>query len=992
MICCLLAQTFPVSAVNSWPESTDGSVSSNGDGSTAAKEQWARFRQAFPYHIQTLAFHKASRTLLISEPPPHVTPVNLKEALQRYNPALAPTMSVETSRVGVDGWVKDILLQLPPMDEVATREALDAIQQHVFHTNYKAYVMSLPVKKPASHSDKLDLTVAVAEVEKWLFKDREPLSSLYGGGQQTAGQLLATKKSGVFFSNERGLVIWSVNRTKPISSYLVEARQFALDSDMIVGAVNAGDQILIVGRERMVPVNILPPLRTETIMLLASVGDEELQQSYERTHIFAGRFNETKDWAPIFLSDALIDTEYGSLLNITDQLLKRWSMNGVIEYDNFNYPDPKSWSKNWCFNKPLYEEVGATSVTFNWNTKGVGYTTEIGGRDFFAINRSGSLPTSYFEGANKTGFSKQEEQGYQCFASFGDPNLARVVQYASLYQIFQRYPVRRDSTFVKTPPAPQTDVLTRNAENALSRFMITALGAANNTQLPLELRQKLTGYAKQISPFIGEFGVQGIREVARVIAHPRMPSVERQQLFDILERLDSAQNNPALYTQRLNALTRSQQIKLWAFIISNSLLKDPIAKELILLSGGIDLNRVKDDYIAASKRNNDEWIRTASAVISRPLGGLQITGGHNVNSVVTRFRTSQQVPSGTISTVRAGNRLTFLVNPADAGKIPKLVRKAAILSEGKPLTVEFEAGIRQALQADFAGTPPPPIRPIKTALLTPDNPPPGRGFTGGEGWQPDRKLIPLADIPNEARTTAKYGDVGILVDRQPKAEGFEYTITTAEGKVIKAYSTPSAIDAVVGLGRDASAANPKVSFVLKGFNENEARGFLYNADLRVQNGSLTGFAKPQTGSVAFAAKATEYRLPGVSVGEHSLRRIPEGRYQGLYELGINFDVPAQVATRPPLKVKLQMFYRNALNAPRIAGVKNAIRRFFNRPVSPDAEMNALITDLANELRTINPRAKNILTVWEQDTSGVIIVELRLPQSDDGNIREKSQSE
>ncbi len=52
------------------------------------------------------------------------------------------------------------------------------------------------------------------------------------------------------------------------------------------------------------------------MLLLAGVNSDELAQSYERNSFAAGKFDEDKnlDWAPIYLSDVLIDTEYGSLL------------------------------------------------------------------------------------------------------------------------------------------------------------------------------------------------------------------------------------------------------------------------------------------------------------------------------------------------------------------------------------------------------------------------------------------------------------------------------------------------------------------------------------------------------------------------------------------------------------------------------------------------------------------------------------------------------
>src|SRR5205814_1232991 len=154
-----------------------------------------------------------------------------------------------------------------------------------------------------------------------------------------------------------------------LSRFTRDARQFVADSDLIVGAIPGSTHVAIVARERQLTLDALPPLRTETILLLASVDEDELAQSYERNLFGAGKLETNDDWAPIYLSDALIDTEYGSLLNITDQLLKSWTNVGRVKYSTFVYPDPAAWP----FQRPLPELLGSRSLTYNWNTKGVGY-------------------------------------------------------------------------------------------------------------------------------------------------------------------------------------------------------------------------------------------------------------------------------------------------------------------------------------------------------------------------------------------------------------------------------------------------------------------------------------------------------------------------------------------------------------------------------------------------------------------------------------------
>jgi hypothetical protein len=82
-------------------------------------------------------------------------------------------------------------------------------------------------------------------------------------------------------------------------------------SDATVGAVWTGRQVAFVGRGRTHSGSEIPPLRFETFALLAVQTGDALQQSYERTNAMAGKLlnADLVDWAPIYLSPALQDTE-----------------------------------------------------------------------------------------------------------------------------------------------------------------------------------------------------------------------------------------------------------------------------------------------------------------------------------------------------------------------------------------------------------------------------------------------------------------------------------------------------------------------------------------------------------------------------------------------------------------------------------------------------------------------------------------------------------
>ena len=207
--------------------------------------------------------------------------------------------------------------------------------------------------------------------------------------------------------------------------------------------------VLLLGRARNSPTAHVPPLRFETYELLAKQGADELHQSYERNQLFAGKLGEgehsLKDWAPIYLSRALIDSEFGALLNITDQMLKSWSEAGQVQYLHFAYPlrpDHFPFGAR-PLSRIVLEESGGTQVLFNWNTAGASAVVQKPGLSILVPRRTGALPITFGSelepgGEMETGHLRDhEEAAYRYFAELRDPNLARVVQYTLIYQLFR---------------------------------------------------------------------------------------------------------------------------------------------------------------------------------------------------------------------------------------------------------------------------------------------------------------------------------------------------------------------------------------------------------------------------------------------------------------------------------------------------------------------------------------------------------------------------
>lgn len=254
------------------------------------EQEWGTFRLAFPYHFQTIAisnrYGDGTRTLIVSEPPPHCEAARIEALL----PDGSSAIEIKTHTVGHDGWVKDLVTTLPrSMTNEARTALVRKLSEYLFHTDYGAYFLPLPVAKRAVEKKyPLDLRVGVAELKQWVVD-----GNFHTADNTPAGKLanLLDTGGGLFFGKDWGLVVWVIPKGTDIDACRADMRRFALDSDLILGAVKVADKgVVIVGRERVVPITVLPPLRGETIALLAGAKTKELGQSYERTAPFAGKF------------------------------------------------------------------------------------------------------------------------------------------------------------------------------------------------------------------------------------------------------------------------------------------------------------------------------------------------------------------------------------------------------------------------------------------------------------------------------------------------------------------------------------------------------------------------------------------------------------------------------------------------------------------------------------------------------------------------------
>lgn len=428
------------------------------DARVGTDQAWHAARARHPLHFQGVFVAPVGgnryRGVVVTEPPPHATPEGVKQALG--------AIGVESRdwTIGYDGWARDLVAVVDGDSRVEGQtkraESSDAdhfaaLHQYLFHSMYRAAVFD-PFAKPPPQPKELDLTLPVGALHEWVLAPSRTFQAL-NGAIITADEVQADVGHGVYRANDIGLSILILPKNTDLCLQRADLRNFALETDLFFGALATGNNIVLAGRERRIALDTLPPLRTETLLSLTTADPHQLAQSYQRNNLFAGKLRNGADWAPILLSPELIDTELGGLLNITDQLLKGWSLNGTVEYHNFPYYKPARWAAA----QGLSDELGVQSLTFNWNTSGTVFEVDWRQARSLVSQRTGALPIAYIpEGAAMPGIADIEERNREFFASENDPNLVRVVAYTAFYHAAKRFGLSASST-CQTPKAVATN-------------------------------------------------------------------------------------------------------------------------------------------------------------------------------------------------------------------------------------------------------------------------------------------------------------------------------------------------------------------------------------------------------------------------------------------------------------------------------------------------------------------------------------------------------
>lgn len=605
------------------------------------------FRQHFRMHYQTIAtatFPDSSRIILLSEPAPFLEPDSIESICGKFT----HQTSRRTFKIGYDGHVTDMVVVLGN----ATTENLDnlvaKISRQQYLSDYKPNALDLldDTKRHYFTQDNLDYQITLGEFDDWFFAAGEAfIDETDTANDLTVSDMFQQQRRGVFFSREPGLVAWSIRRDSDLSAQVEDIRRFALDADLVLGALRDSATLVVIGRERETPLEVLPPLRVESILLVASISSKELSQSLDVNDCMAGKMSNGRDWCPTYLSRELENTELGHLLTITDVLLKDWSENGTIQEACYHYPSPGRFP----FDRPLFRKLGISELVYNWNTANTMYAIDLPDYTIYTLNRTGALPVSYFRSQNSgvSAGSQYERQAGNYFARVGNTDIARVVQYVALYQLFMDNGITykgellhsvfpSNKPYLLSKPCRDlmdilknlTDSQIETLSDTLARLHFAAYG---EEQVNKQLRQNEREYnftytdehTQHIYKDVNQNEKRSLVEEFRGV-RSMLKGLSEEEYTKLVRYLAYPRGTTINSRETYDRMLRAQKV--------NNLLRHVGKSNLPLI--GIDLAKVRDYYVGSLKNSGGRYLKTPSVIVT--YNDLLTTGGHNISSRISR--------------------------------------------------------------------------------------------------------------------------------------------------------------------------------------------------------------------------------------------------------------------------------------------------------------------------------------------------------------------
>ena len=629
------------------------------DSQTFAKQ----FRAKWPWHIQTITYAFADDDggvhFLVSEPPNFISP--RAERLADLASVFGGKADVEwiKTRRGMNGWVQDLAIsttfpeckkQSSEDCEERLEEAIADLSSQVFGTAYKAHAVKLAdVPKFDAFSAPKDLQIDVGGFSS-LFETQGRLSFLTWNGEAKGNfrDLIDSDSDGTFYSTPPGLVAFAFSSEQSLKSLRGAFRQFALDSDVLLGGVAANREsgrIVLLGRERETGLFQAPPLRFEDLELAVRLRDTGQFQTFGTALFQGGRVCHGKypgyDFFPAFLSKGLIDTRYGSTLNSADVLIKNYTRAGGFKAPGLDLPLPK----HFPFKAAEVIIASGGRLVYNWSLDRGVQILEAQQARFVMSDHSNALSVSYF-GESGPDLSKYEVKSQNYFLKLRSLPVFEARQLTTLLAVLQN----------RVPRSALEDATTANrtlqAAEALVRAAYETLAQKSQIQhyIDSSMARYLKDFSEQDKEFLEAIGEssskagalraakmasQSFSEALNDIA--KVSTFSRKKILGALsewqmERTKNVKSRPIRFSDFLKKENRT------SFNFIQNLLIDYAAEEVA--SGVISLCLVGDieAAMAGIDPNATGNIKTTDYVLSKLL--VTTHGGHNLHREELVFRPS----------------------------------------------------------------------------------------------------------------------------------------------------------------------------------------------------------------------------------------------------------------------------------------------------------------------------------------------------------------
>lgn len=416
------------------------------------EQTWNEFRQTHPYSYQTVGIRHVDSTtcvLVISEPAPEVSEKEISALFKHHRGQI----EVKKNQLGHDGWTKDIVGYIKHEGILSLKYFSDSLFYLLYGTNYKPYYFDLD--HPSEHVNfapyeyRLNHSWSTMDLIQ-LFNHRVQFNTKAGlcDIKQLMKIYNSTIGDCIFESSDYGFIVWlidpsiskqegPINLTDSIiyNCFRASARRFALDTDMIIGAYGDTTGVLaIIGREREIPVTICPPLRAETILLMAQSSILDLGQAFIPNSDPAedGRYASS-----ILMADQIRDTEYGNLLIMTDQMLKSWTENNYNQDCHYDLLAPSYFP----FSHGLKKELNCSTIECRWIADNLDSCIQkFDTTSIYSFKQTASLPVCLStEEVPIEDVKTAETATSNYFSDLNQPELFRVAQYTTLCQLFNAH-------------------------------------------------------------------------------------------------------------------------------------------------------------------------------------------------------------------------------------------------------------------------------------------------------------------------------------------------------------------------------------------------------------------------------------------------------------------------------------------------------------------------------------------------------------------------